>query len=76
MGLMAHSKGQRGSETMLAFLHAGQGQCTCTPDCVPLAHRVLRSMLVGRGFTAVARQVPRLAGLVRFPEGYIGKTGK
>ena len=48
-GLMARSKGQRGSETMLAFLHAGLGQCPCTPDCAPWARGYPGDMLVGFG---------------------------
>ena len=41
-----------------------KGHCPLTPDCAPQGRRGVEDMQVGRGFTAVARRVPRLAGLV------------
>ena len=47
-----------------------KGQYPLTPLRARWARGCSGDMKVGRGFTAVARRVPRLAGLVRLPAGW------
>ena len=59
-----HPQGRRSAEGLAA---RGSGRAMpCTPPRAHWAWGYSNDMQLGRGFTAVARQVPRLAGLVRY----------
>ena len=51
-----------------------QGVTPCTPHRAHWAWGYSNDMQLGRGFTAVARRVPRLAGLVWIPAGWPVQT--